>query len=71
MSDNGNPADGLHDLGIRIDDVESNGVPPGVVTELATPATDGLFTVTLDFGSTVFDGSDRWLNEQTVGSAGT
>ena len=62
LNDGANPASGIYDLRFVIyDAVTSGNLISGVLTNAATPITNGLFTVTLDFGSGVFDGSMRWL----------
>lgn len=62
FSDNGSPANGFFDITFSL---WSAGSGPsqvgGTLTNAATPVADGLFSVTLDFGAGVFDGSDRWL----------
>src|SRR5437868_1204899 len=63
LNDGPSPATGTYDLRFTLFDTNS---PPGAVvagpiTNSATGITNGLFTVTLDFGSAVFDGSPRWL----------
>jgi len=70
LDDNGSPANGLYDLRLAIHDAPTNGVEVGVFTNAATVVADGLFTVTLDFGSSVFDGSDRWLEIGAVTNGG-
>ena len=62
LNDHGNPAAGIYDLRFTIYDAATNGdVVSGVLTNAATPVTNGLFAVTLDFGSGVFTGPARWL----------
>jgi hypothetical protein len=61
LTDSGSPASGIYDLRFSIYDVETNGVAISVLTNAATTIADGLFTVTLDFGASVFDGNSRWL----------
>jgi hypothetical protein len=63
LNDGANPASGIYDLRFTIYDSTNN---PGVViagplTNSATGVTNGLFTVTLDFGAVIFPGADRWL----------
>jgi len=54
-------ASGFYDLQFSVWDASSTGNQLGSsITNVATLATNGLFTVTLDFGS-VFDGSSRWI----------
>jgi len=60
LNSNSVPANGLYDFRFRLFDVSSNAVA-GPVTNAPVGVTNGLFTTTLDFGSAVFDGSDRWL----------
>jgi hypothetical protein len=58
----GSPANGSYDLEFTICDALANGsVVAGPLTNSATGVSNGLFTVTLDFGSGVFGGSARWL----------
>ncbi len=54
------PANGLYDFRFRLFDVNSN-VVAGPLTNSPTGVTNGAFIVTLNFGATIFDGSDRWL----------
>jgi type VI secretion system secreted protein VgrG len=58
-----NPATGIYDLRFTIYDAVSGGSVAGsALTNAATPVTNGLFTVMLDFGSGVFNGNARWLD---------
>ena len=62
LTDNGAPANGLFDLTFTVYNAASGGAAVGtsnVVNDL--PISNGLFTVTLDFGAAPFDGIDRWL----------
>ena len=61
LTENGVAANGANDLTFTLYDAGNGGTPVGasnVVNDLAV--TNGLFTVTLDFGA-AFDGSARWL----------
>jgi len=68
------PANGLYDLQFSNYDAAAGGSALGAFNTNALPVTNGLFTVTLDFGA-VFDGTPRWLeiSERTngVGAFGT
>ena len=56
-------ATGSYDIRFTIYDALSGGVPVGnSLTNAATLVTNGLFTVSLDFGTTVFAGNARWLD---------
>jgi hypothetical protein len=57
LQDGGQKATGLYDFRFRLVKAENGDVGPGVSIE-GVPVTNGLFTVLLDFGSPVFDGSD-------------
>ncbi len=60
LNDGGSPATGLYDFRCAIFDAPVNGI--GVLlTNTATPVTNGLFTLTLDFGG-IFNGAARWLD---------
>jgi Chaperone of endosialidase len=62
LNDTGNPANGNYDLTFTLFGVSSGGsVIVGPVTNSATPVSNGLFTVTLDFGAGVFTGPARFL----------
>ena len=54
------PANGLYDLQFTNYDMATGGNALGGFNTNALPVTNGLFTVTLDFGA-VFDGTPRWL----------
>jgi len=61
LNDGANAAAGIYDLRFAIYDSASGGVQQGnAVTNSATAISNGLFTVTLDFGNQ-FPGADRWL----------
>ena len=62
LNSGANPAGGIYDLRFTVYDDASAGSVWGVLTNAATPVTNGLFTVTLDFGSGVFAGNARWLD---------
>jgi hypothetical protein len=58
----GAPANGSFDLRFAIYDVASSGsLLAGPITSSPVSVSNGLFTVTLDFGAGVFNGADRWL----------
>jgi hypothetical protein len=62
LNDGANPATGLYDVRFSICDALANGnVVAGPLTNSATGISNGLFTVTLDFGGGVFTGSNRWV----------
>ena len=63
---NGNPAAGSFDLRSAVFDTNSVGNQVSVtLTNIATPVTNGLFAVTLDFGPGIFTGPARWLEIST------
>ena len=73
LNDGGSAANGVYDLRFAICDSATGGnTVGGPVTNTAAGVTNGLFTVTLDFGADVFDGSARWLGigVRTNGSEG-
>jgi hypothetical protein len=56
------PATGAFDLRFQIyNDNGNSNVVAGPLTNAPVGVTNGLFTVPLDFGASVFDGSTRWL----------
>jgi len=71
LGENGVPAAGVYDLQFGIYDLETGGTAVGgPLTNNATAVSNGLFTVTLDFGSGVFDGGGRWLEVGVVTNGG-
>lgn len=62
LMDGGAPATGNYDFWFKLyDDPVSGTQQGGTVTTNAMPVTNGLFTITLDFGA-VFTGNARWLD---------
>src|ERR1043165_8573971 len=62
LNDSGSAANGNYDMEFYLRDSLSGGNPVGTTNSLApVPASNGLFTVTLDFGAGVFTGANRWL----------
>src|SRR5437660_1377288 len=61
LNDGANPASGNYDLRFAIYDALTAGTQQGgFVTNSAVTLSNGLFTVTLDFGDQ-FPGANRWL----------
>jgi len=62
LTDNGSPANGNYDLQFDVRDAAPAGNQVGPTsTLLAVAVSNGLFSVTLDFGAGVFTGPARWL----------
>ena len=62
LNDGANPANGIYDLRFEVYDAVSGGAAQGrPLTNSAASVSNGLFTVTLDFGGGVFPGANRWL----------
>ena len=62
LNDSSVPANGLYDLRFSVYDASANGNQAGgSITNPATGVTNGLFTVTLDFGG-IFSGTNYWLD---------
>lgn len=63
LTEGGAPANGSYDLRFILYTAESGGSQVGSIIETKddVPVANGLFTVTLNFGLGVFDGSPRWL----------
>ena len=64
LNDGVSPANGSYDLRFAVYDAAGAGTPQGnLLTNTATGVTNGLFTVTLDFGAGPFsNGAPRWLD---------
>jgi hypothetical protein len=61
LNDGAAPATGIYDLRFAIYDAAGGGTQQGnTLTNAATAVSNGLFTVTLDFGNQ-FPGANRWL----------
>jgi hypothetical protein len=62
LNDSTGPANGLYDFRFVVWDALTGGnIVAGPTTNSATGVTNGLFALTLDFGSGVFTGPGRWL----------
>lgn len=66
----GSAATGNHDFEFRVFDLATDGLQQGLTTAVTQAVTDGLFTATINPGSNVFTGADRWL-EVRVRPAGS
>ncbi|HTV41109.1 MAG TPA: hypothetical protein VMF08_11075 [Candidatus Sulfotelmatobacter sp.] len=63
LENNGTPANGNYDLTFTLYATNVGGTAvAGPVTESDTSVTNGLFSVTIDFGSGVFAGNNYWLD---------
>jgi trimeric autotransporter adhesin len=62
LQDSGAPANGTYDLTFSLFTVPTGGtLAAGYLTNAATGVSNGLFTVVLDFGPGVFNGTAYWL----------
>ncbi len=62
LEDNGQPANGVYDLEVRLFDMASGGTQQGVTIPFHDQnITNGLFTVALNLGSALWNGDDRWI----------
>jgi microcystin-dependent protein len=62
LADGASAANGSYDLKFTLYDALSSGsLVAGPLTNSPVAVTNGLFTVSLDFGGSVFDGNARWL----------
>jgi hypothetical protein len=61
LDQNGSPVNDTCDMSFRLYDAASMGTEVGSDFHASVPITDGLFTVTLDFGAGAFTGDRRWL----------
>lgn len=62
LTDAGNPAAGNYDLQFKLFDALNGGTQQGsTFTNPMVVVSNGIFTVTLDFGASVFPGANRWL----------
>ena len=72
LSDGAAAATGAYDLRFVIYDASSGGNQHGpVLTNSSVAVSDGLFTVALDFGASVFTGAERWLEIGVRTNGGT
>lgn len=63
LNNSTNPANGSYDLRFTLYNAGVGGAQQGpILTNSAVPVSAGLFNVTLDFGTGVFTGADRWLD---------
>jgi len=68
LDEGGSPAEGLHDFTFALWDSLAGGLPVSAVIGVNdVPVADGLFTVQLDFGAVIFDGSARFLEIKVEG----
>lgn len=62
LTDGGAPANGSYDFRFKLFDALTNGTQQGsIVTKDDVPVSAGLFSVQLDFGANVFNGTERYL----------
>lgn len=62
LTDGGSPATGIYDLRFRVFGALGGGTQVGPDARVSpVGVTNGLFTVSLEFGDGVFTGADRWL----------
>jgi hypothetical protein len=71
LNNGGGPYNGLASFQFRLFNAVAAGSQVGTtVTVCDVPVTNGLFSLTLDFGANPFDGSDRWLEIGAQTAAG-
>jgi hypothetical protein len=63
LQQNGSPANGSYDLQFILYNASVGGSQAGpILTNSATAVSNGLFTMTLDFGEGIFTGTNYWLD---------
>src|SRR5204862_7195730 len=71
LTSGGNVTNGNYDLNFSLWDGSSGGAQVGSTVSMANQSvTNGLFTVSLDFGASAFQGSARWLQMAVRQSGG-
>ncbi len=70
LNDGGVAASGSYDLEFRLFETDGGGTPLATLQRLGVSVSNGVFTVSLDFGATHFTGADRFL-EMAVRPAGS
>jgi hypothetical protein len=71
LMDTGKPASGTYDLQFKLYDAATSGTVLGTVPIDDLAVSNGLFTVSLDFGASVFTGANRWLEVGVRPGSGT
>src|SRR6266850_1035809 len=62
LKDGGSPANGIYDLTLSLYDSLSAGAQVGnAATNTTVAVTNGLFSVSVDFGASAFNGQARWM----------
>ena len=62
LTDGGNPANGSFQMQFKLFDAVSGGTQIGsTLTDIPVTATNGVFSVKLDFGANALSGANRWL----------
>ena len=70
LSDASASANGSFDFEFRLFDAVSGGASQGTIQRSAVPVTNGVFSVSLDFGAGAFPGADRFLEIAVKPSGG-
>jgi hypothetical protein len=72
LNDGVNSANGNYDFRFSLFNASTNGsATSGLVTNAAVSVASGLFTLTMDFGGSPFNGSSEWLNIEVRTNGGT
>ncbi len=61
LQNNGLPSNGVYDFRFELFDAATAGNSLGVQTKPSVPVTNGLFSSSLDYGTSPFTGAARWL----------
>src|SRR6266511_5101216 len=62
LTDDGNPANQIYDFRFALYDAPADGIQMGnAITNASVSVSNGLFTLSLDFGATVFADASLWL----------
>lgn len=64
LKQSGSPVNGTHNLVFRLFDVATRGSALATSSHPGVAIANGLFTVSIDFGMSVFTGDARWLEIQ-------